>query len=393
MHRNYHHSMLMLSLLTAMIIGCSSSEDAWPGEVTVEDGVTHVYNPATPLWGGAGPFLVEREVMGGLDMPEEQVFVSPFAVVVVRDGSRLILDGRGRCVHRYDSSGRWLGTFGRRGDGPGEFQDSSDMTLLPDGNVAITDILQMRITIFAPDGTFVSSRNLDRIVGQIKALDSDRLLVSAQPRAMVIRTLPGGQAADGGPALLDILNSDGEKAGSIGLPREYEGRMVGAWMNRVYPAVTTGDSVVVNYMGRPRMEVYAPDGTLARIVHRHQSWEPVEPTEEPFTTPDGRIRTRFEFDMLSTGMAVSPDGQFWAVGVAVTAPDRRPVDSREEAEAETVPQVWGIDIFDARGRWLARHTLGPEYAMLFLDWWDDGLYVLNAYGDATVRRLELTGNR
>jgi hypothetical protein len=385
--------MLSLFLFTAILMACSSSEDAWLGEVTVEDGVTHVNNPATPLWGEAGPFLIEREVMGGPDAPEEQAFVSPFAVVVVRDGSRLILDGRGRCVHRYDASGRWLGVFGRRGDGPGEFQDSSDMTLLPDGNVAIADVLQMRITIFTPDGILVGTKNLDRVVGQIKALDSDRLLVSAQPRAMVMRMMPEGRAIDGGPALLDVMDSHGAIVGHVGRSREYEGRMAGAWMNRVYPAVITGDSIIVNYMGRPRMDVYSADGTLARIVHRHQSWEPVEPSEVPFTTPDGRARTRFNFDVLSTGMAVSPDMRFWAVGVALTAPDSRPFDSREEAEAEIIPQVWGIDIFDARGRWLARHTLGPEYAMLYLDWWDDGLYVLNAYGDATVRRLELTGSR
>jgi len=393
MHREYCRSLLILSLSAVMMAACSSSGSEWEGSITVEEGVTHVYNPSTPLWGDAESFLVEREVFGGTGVSEDQVFVTPFAVVVARDGTRLILDGRGRCIHRYDPNGQWLGTFGRRGDGPGEFQDSSDMTLLPDGNIAVADLLQMRISIFTPDGTFVDSMNLKRIIGQIKAQNSGHLVVSSQARAMVMRIAPGGVALDGGPSLLDILDGNGERAGSIGQPGEYEGQMVGAWMNRVYPAVTMGDSVVANYLGIPRIDLYAPDGTLVRVVHRYQSWEPVEPIEESYVNEEGRSRFRFEFDTLSTGMAVSPDGQYWAICTALTAPDRRQFESPEEAQRESVPQIWGVDIFDAEGRWLVRHTLGPDYSTPLVDWWEDGLYVINSYGDATVRRLELVENR
>jgi hypothetical protein len=43
--------------------------------------------------------------------------------------------------------------LGRRGEAPGEFQLPGSMTVMPDGSVAVVDIVGMKVTVFAPDGS------------------------------------------------------------------------------------------------------------------------------------------------------------------------------------------------------------------------------------------------
>lgn len=43
--------------------------------------------------------------------------------------------------------------MGRRGEAPGEFQLPGSMTVLPDGSIAVVDIVGMKVTVFAPDGS------------------------------------------------------------------------------------------------------------------------------------------------------------------------------------------------------------------------------------------------
>ncbi|MFC1544106.1 hypothetical protein ACFL4Y_02515 [Gemmatimonadota bacterium] len=373
---------------------CSGGGD-WAGRIETVEGVTHLYNPETPLWEDDGPEFIEREQFGGAGVPAEQLMTEPVTVVVAADGTRLLLDTRQARILRYAPDGAYLGSFGRLGNGPGEFMWPTDMALLPDGTLAVADSKALRLSLFSAEGSFLGSNRPEVGPGQIKALSTGALLAYSQPRqliaSLVLKPAPDKAAPDEEPTLLDILDTYGERHGGLGRITEYEGLMLGAWMNRVYPAVTSGDSVVVNYLALDRMEVYTPSGQLARVVHRHLPWEPIEPFEESAAAPKGGVSTRFEFDILSTGLAVSPDGSMWAVAIPVTPPARRMLENEADEERMEVERVWAIDLHDASGRWLMRHELGTGFEMPFLDWWQDGLYLCNPEGDATVRRLELMG--
>ena len=356
------------------------------------EGVTHLYNPETPLWEDDGPVFVERERFGGADASGDQLMSEPVAVAVAEDGTRLLLDTREARILRYDSDGAYLGSFGRLGDGPGEFQWPTDMALLPDGTLAVSDSKALKLSLFSVSGAFLSSIRPEVGAAQIAAFSNGALLANAQSRQLVT-SIKLGVEADQEPTLIDILDTNGKRRDGFGKITGYEGLMLGSWMNRIYAAVTTGDSVVVNYLALDRLEVYTPSGRLARVVHRHLPWEPIEPFEESEASPKGGVSMRFEFDILSTGLAISPDGSTWALAIPETPPDRRPLDNEADQEREETERLWAIDLYDSTGRWLARHHLGTGFEMPFLDWWPDGLYLCNANGDATVRRLELTGGR
>lgn len=381
---------LFLPFLLSIASGCGRGRgEGWVGETVVEDGVPHLYNPDQPLWGADYRPLAEREVLGGPASPVDAVFAEPVVLVCGPDGTRYILDGKDARILRFAPDGSYLGSFGRQGEGPGEFQNLTGMTLMPDGDLLVADDGSRRLSRFSVDGEFLGSVTLQRALGQIVASRTGGVYMHPQPRTMVVSLQLGISGPDEEPTLIDVLTPQGERTGGFGVIEEYEGMLLGSWMNKVQPALAPGDSLIANYLGRGLINIYAPDGTLARVVHRNQPFEPVEPVEESVQTEqdDGSvsISMRFEFDILSTGFAVHPDGRWWAALVALTQQDRRPGIEEEDE----IPQEWAVDLFDESGRWLARHPLGTDYPLALLDWGPDGLYVLNPYGDATIHRFEV----
>jgi hypothetical protein len=385
----------LLFLLPFLVLTACSRSGTWAGRIETVDGVVNVYNPDVPLWGADFVPFEEVEVLGGPGASEETILSEPLSVETAPDGTRFVLDGKDCRIMRFAADGTWLGAFGRAGEGPGEFTGPTDLALLPGGEVLVSDQGRMRLSRFTPDGRFLDSVQLEDPYGQITTDHRGRIIAHEQPRTPSVSMMMIGAGESGPATLMDVLDRQGKRTGGFGTIREFEGIMLGSWMNRVQPAVTVGDSVVLNFTGDDRIEVWAPDGRLARVVHRTLPFTPVEPKEESrqTTNDDGSVSfsMNFEFDLLSTGFAVSPDGRWWAALVSLTQTDRRPRPPEQEntpREDEVLPH-WGIDLFDGTGRWLARQDLGTDYPMAILDWGPGGLYLVNANGDATVRRLRM----
>ena len=99
---------------------------------------------------------VEELRVGSLDDPNASL--SSFrALVVGPNGAVYVPQARSGEVRRYDANGQFLGVFGGKGEGPGEFESITTMGWLGD-TLWIHDRGQRRISFFTPDGTFLRSR-------------------------------------------------------------------------------------------------------------------------------------------------------------------------------------------------------------------------------------------
>lgn len=383
--------MILPAILLLALTACGAGTgEGWAGSITLEDGIPHVNNPDQPLWGDGYHPLVEREVLGGEDAELAALFAQPIALITGSDGTRYVLDSKDARVLRFDRDGAYMDSFGREGEGPGEFSSPRSLTMLPGDIILVADPGRRRLSRFSHDGRFLDGITIQREMGEIRATRSGTVYLHAQQRGMHISFMMTGEdEPEEIPTLINILDERGERTGGFGVIEEYEGMLLSQWMNKVQPSFTRGDTMVLNHMGKDRIDIYSPDGTLTRVVHRNIPYEPVEPLEETSQTvhDDGTVSfaMTFEFDILSTGFAIAPDGTYWAALVALTQTDRR----EGVEEEDEIPQEWGVDLFDATGRWLARHPLGIDYPHALLDWGPAGLYILNPEGDATVRRFEV----
>ena len=73
------------------------------------------------------------------------------------DGSIYIIDQVTRLPRVYDTEGRFVRSLGRKGDGPGEYQDASAILIGSDGRVHILDLRLNRRTILSPTGEVIAT--------------------------------------------------------------------------------------------------------------------------------------------------------------------------------------------------------------------------------------------
>ncbi|MGH7483455.1 MAG: 6-bladed beta-propeller [Longimicrobiales bacterium] len=148
--------------LTALIgatlagAGCADPEaERGVGERTDSGDIQTVFSPR-PAEPGAWSIAPEPTVTIGVRAGEE-----PYQLFRVRSARRLP-DGRvmignagSHEVRIFSPRGEFLASFGRQGEGPGEFGQFSTMRLYPtDDSVVVTDESNDRVHFFALDGTF-----------------------------------------------------------------------------------------------------------------------------------------------------------------------------------------------------------------------------------------------
>ena len=67
------------------------------------------------------------------------------------DGDLYVLDAQASEIRRFDPTGQWVRSYGRRGEGPGEFGSPSSIAVRSDGAVFARDSRNARLQGFTPD--------------------------------------------------------------------------------------------------------------------------------------------------------------------------------------------------------------------------------------------------
>lgn len=128
----------------------------------------------------------------------------PNDVLTLPNGDILVAEGHSDApntshrIVRFDRAGKYLGEFGKRGNGPGEFLQPHALALGPDGNLIVGDRSNNRVQILTTDGKFVRewysfSRPSGVAVGpdgMLYVADSESGSVTRDPadRTKVVRT-------------------------------------------------------------------------------------------------------------------------------------------------------------------------------------------------------------
>jgi hypothetical protein len=105
--------------------------------------------------------LVEELRIGSVDDPDSG-FAAIHGVDVDRDGNIYVFEGQSAQLRVYDPSGRQLRTIGRRGEGPGEFEDSPVFGVVGD-TIWTYDGTLRRVTLFDRRGAVLLTSRLDGV--------------------------------------------------------------------------------------------------------------------------------------------------------------------------------------------------------------------------------------
>jgi len=96
--------------------------------------------------------LKELWQVGGDSDAEGEAFGSIYDLTVDADGNVYILDGQAVEVRMFSHDGAYIRTFGREGEGPGEFRYPMGVVMLPDQRMAVYQSSPPRLMAFNRDG-------------------------------------------------------------------------------------------------------------------------------------------------------------------------------------------------------------------------------------------------
>jgi hypothetical protein len=109
--------------------------------------------------------------IGVTDGDPNYMFERVVGVLITGDGGVVVADGGSREVRWYGSDGVHRFSARGEGSGPGEIRWLQRMVSARGDTIAIADVGQARVTMFAPDGSFSGSHSLRRGAALVGKLD------------------------------------------------------------------------------------------------------------------------------------------------------------------------------------------------------------------------------
>ncbi len=86
-------------------------------------------------------------------LPEEG-FSGVVGAAFMPNGTIVVADGGRKGIHRFDTNGKYIGTIGREGKGPGEFEELFSMSRCSDGSLLTFDPAASRINVYGANGSY-----------------------------------------------------------------------------------------------------------------------------------------------------------------------------------------------------------------------------------------------
>jgi hypothetical protein len=297
---------------------------------SIESSADTVANPATLRDGKVDAVLDELFSLGGYSESDEEFFGVVANAIVDPAGNSYLLDEQLCEVRVFDAEGNYLRTFGREGEGPGEFRQARDMVLLPNGKVGVIYGQQTRMASYDLDGTIgpdisltpegtrfafmmgAQSRGGQFVIQQHSSSIKDNEMTSTMSML--------GLEVDGTVKHTYAESSTTQKltGNSISISIS-DDDMANAWV------LLEDGSMAINHAGDEyEIEILSPEGELIRTITRE--YEPLRRSDEELERLDRERRERAEqsgrpvddtpieeyYDVIQS-MHVGPDGQLWVM--------------------------------------------------------------------------------
>jgi len=225
----------------------------------------------------AGPIKLSPDRSFGKDVDWGSIlFDSNKDIAVADDGSIFVINSRDHNIHKFDPSGKKVLTFGKRGQGPGDFEYPASPCIL-DGKYLVVGeyALNRRISLFDLNGRFYKLLKAQGAVYDVVALTGTKIAYRSQQS--------GGQGAGQGkpgyfavPMTVRVAIKDIETGTEkVILTRTFSTKFFMTKTNitfnfgmdlagGIYIARMADGNLAVGISNSPQVEIYDRDGKLLR---------------------------------------------------------------------------------------------------------------------------------
>ena len=366
--------------LIALVAACGDSGIPREFVVTDSSGIKIALS-SLPAWSG-GDFawsldaIPAVEIAGNPDVLDQTLF-GVLDLQLLSDSRVVVLNGGSSQLLVFDSTGAFLDTWGRAGQGPGEFDGPSRLDRCVGDTLVVTD--RVRMSVLDSDGAFARSVRLSGVTAS-RAFDIEGVAHACSSALVAVRHArpPSGPSErtfryptevywarfDGG-SRISVDSFPGNEVMTVALG----GNLLGArFPFSVHPVWTSdGERVFYGPADRHEVHIFGAAGQLERIVRWSASLEPI--SEHEWTRYDEWREAEIEEDPAGSLMPTRADhpselrptysdlliddeGNLWL---------QRYDDPFLAHYTEPEPQRWSV--FDQEGRWLGELTMPPRFSL------------------------------
>ncbi len=175
-------------VIVLLMISCETQKTEWQGMVEEVNGVTVVRNPIQPYFGELDLDL-EKDLSVGKEEDDNFLFHRVRALAVDSEKNIYVVELGNYRIQKFDSSGQYLQTIGRKGQGPGEFSGPLGLVIDQQHNLYVKEY--RKIQKFNKEGEFIDSYPLEYNLVDYAVDDEGFILGYAdlQPRDTAIRAI------------------------------------------------------------------------------------------------------------------------------------------------------------------------------------------------------------
>ena len=123
----------------------------------VIDGIEYIHNTETPMYPDKTVTFVEDLSLKGEDRDGNIILYEPMLRLVDDQENVFLSELKEGVIKVFDSNGEYVKTIGAQGNGPGEFQQVSNLAELKDGRLIAFDSRANRTSFFDSSGLFIKS--------------------------------------------------------------------------------------------------------------------------------------------------------------------------------------------------------------------------------------------
>ncbi len=251
-----------------MLVSCGKQKSEWQGTIEEVNGVTVVKNPKEPMY-GEDVFSLEEELsIGESEGREEYMFSAVNHLTVDEDERIYVLDYKNVQVKVFDRDGKYLSTFGQRGQGPGEFFRPRGIYITSEDEVMVYDMGNRSFIYFSKEGQFLSSFSTAKLSLVGARIDSKGNIIgdvfSANPedRSFVLKKFDSKLNE-----LFTIGSSPLSPSGVFKVSLPY-----------CFWQITEDDHIVFGYTKNYEIQIMNPEGEVIRKISKE--YDPVEFTDK-----------------------------------------------------------------------------------------------------------------
>lgn len=201
--------------------------------------------------------------------PKDDFFRRIEAVKVDSKGNIYVLDDYSCRIWKFDSSGKYICSFGREGTGNREFESPADLIVDSRDNLYVLDGRMKRVSVFDPNGRFVRNFKVDLLLTQFELKG-----VLGPDDQLILRGYKGGKVFHVYDRFGNYIRSFGEPAHPSDAAR-YAGNERYLALGTTY--CSNGVLLSTNWFNYEIQKYNAATGKLAeRITRSFPRWrEPV----------------------------------------------------------------------------------------------------------------------